>query len=236
MTSNITPGAVPATPLGSAVSQVEKTSLGTVMADSTNPAIPAIKDTADPKPEKQKCPPVRQRGQMVPGYGYRMENSDWLADLTDPDPRRPGMHIGRDPLTIPNLTLIMAGHPARGTRAVVQAKRAAMGDADGWYAEVIEYSHIPEGICIPCAGSAHEVRQCAIINCPAWAFRTGRNPHSARRGKTPPSFAAMVKARDTREPADGKALREAERRLMALADDITGMSDAEKALLDGEAL
>ena len=204
MDANSMPGTDPAIPLGSAVSRVETTSPGTTIADSTSPGIPAIKDTADSTPEKQKCTPVRQRGRMT-ADGYKAENSDWLSDLTDPDPRRPGFHIGRDPLTIPNLTLIMAGHPARGTRAVVKAKRAAMGDADDWYPEVIEYSHIPEGICMPCAGSAHEVRQCAIINCPAWAFRTGRNPHSARRGKTPASFAAMVKARDTRALTEGEA-------------------------------
>lgn len=28
-----------------------------------------------------------------------------------------------------------------------------------------------------CAGSAHEVRECASTNCPLWPFRMGRNPY-----------------------------------------------------------
>jgi hypothetical protein len=35
-----------------------------------------------------------------------------------------------------------------------------------------------------CAGSAHEVRLCVSVGCPAWPFRLGRNPYRA-----PPSDA-----------------------------------------------
>jgi hypothetical protein len=38
---------------------------------------------------------------------------------------------------------------------------------------------------LSCAENAAEVRRCAIINCPLWPYRMGRNPHNPKRGKLP---------------------------------------------------
>ena len=45
---------------------------------------------------------------------------------------------------------------------------------------------IRDAVCAPCSDdNLAEVRRCATYDCPAWAFRMGRNPHNPRRGVKP---------------------------------------------------
>ena len=39
------------------------------------------------------------------------------------------------------------------------------------------------GQCRP--GDIAEVRRCAIIDCPVWPYRMGKNPHNPQRGRNP---------------------------------------------------
>ena len=136
-----------------------------------------------------QCLPVALRGKMT-ADGYRPENWAWVDHLTKPDdetgrvrsdgrPRR----IGRDPMTMPLAELTAAGHPPRRTSSVVAALSKAMDqDLSGYgireYADLRRY-------CLGCAEHSAEVRRCAIINCPFWAYRMGRNPHNPKRGHNP---------------------------------------------------
>ena len=147
--------------------------------------------------EPDPAAPVRLQGRMTPN-GYKAENAAWLPFLTYPDKRlgtRPDGSIrraGHDPMKLPLETLTKFGHPNRRTSALVSALGNPNGlsieNADGDPMEALEavrsYRDIP-AYCNGCAGDADSRRRCAIINCPFWAFRTGKNPHSPRRGKKP---------------------------------------------------
>ena len=119
--------------------------------------------------------PVSGRGKMTP-HGYEPENVgalDLLTEVVD------GRRVGRDPMGLPVEVLTAAGHPNRGTRRVV----GAMGDVplvDG----LARHKDLRRQ-CLACAETVAEVRRCAIIDCPIWAYRMGRNPHNPRRGVNP---------------------------------------------------
>ena len=128
--------------------------------------------------------PVMLRGKTTPD-GYIPENWAWVDHLTKPDdetrrvystgePRR----IGLDPMTIPVEVLTAAGHGPRRTRGVI----AAMGDEP--MGEMREFRDLRKH-CLGCAENVAEVRRCAIIDCPIWPYRMGRNPHNPKRGKHP---------------------------------------------------
>ena len=129
--------------------------------------------------------PVALRGKMTP-HGYEPENGAWVDYLTKPDdetrrtastgkPRR----IGINPLDIPPAVLTAAGHGPRRTARIV----AALGDephADGIKRHKDLCKH-----CLTCAENSAEVRRCAIVDCPLWVYRMGKNPHDPRRGRDP---------------------------------------------------
>lgn len=151
--------------------------------DSLSPS-PADQSRPDSEKYPSECDPVAIRGRMT-ASGWKMENSDWLPFLADPDPQRMGRYIGRDPMTLDLDVLAMSGHPNRRTIRVVGAMRTGMGDAEDWYDDVVRHGDIRRH-CVTCsAGNLAEVRRCSVINCPFWAYRMGKNPHNARRGKVP---------------------------------------------------
>ena len=122
--------------------------------------------------------PVSLRDRIIVGQGYEPENGEWFEALTE----RSKYHrrVGRDPMSIPLQVLIAAGHPPRRTRAIVNA----LGD-EPIEQEIRCHSHLRKH-CLDCsAGSKVAVRQCAIIDCPLWPYRMGRNPHNPRRGSNP---------------------------------------------------
>jgi hypothetical protein len=141
--------------------------------------------------------------------GYQAENSAWRPFLTRPDPSLGKRHdgsprlAGRDPMKIAPATLIKAGHPNRSTEEL----RSALcdhgnGDPAGRIDGVRAYRDIP-AYCNACSGDALSRRKCAVINCPFWAYRMGRNPHNPKRG-VKPAFAV-------KKPSVGTELtREAE--------------------------
>ena len=123
---------------------------------------------------------------MAPdGGGYIPENWQWFEILTEPHPlglsdsRGQVRAVGRDPMTIHVETLRASGHGPREARRVI----GALGDepVDPTIKRLTELRRH----CLSCAENAAEVRRCAIINCPLWAFRMGRNPHNPRRGINP---------------------------------------------------
>jgi hypothetical protein len=118
---------------------------------------------------------VSHKGRMVNG-GYQPENARWGAVLTETvgDKR-----IGRDPMTIPPDVLTKAGHGPRRTSAVVAAIDMPVADDIKKYRDIREH-------CLDCSsGNKAEVRRCAIYDCAAWPYRTGKSPHNPRRGKNP---------------------------------------------------
>jgi hypothetical protein len=118
---------------------------------------------------------VSYKGLIVNG-GYQPENVQWGAVLTE---AKGDKRIGRDPMTIPPEVLAKAGHGRRRTSAIVAA--IAMPVAD----DIKEYRDIRRH-CLGCSsGNKAEVRHCPIYDCAAWPYRTGKNPHSPRRGKQP---------------------------------------------------
>jgi len=125
--------------------------------------------------------PVRLQGRMTPN-GYEPANRAWRPFLTYPTKRTradgsPRL-AGHDPLTLSLDVLTESGHPNRSTRDLV---RAYGEGAEG----IRSYRDIPAH-CDECSsGDASSRRKCAIINCPFWGYRTGRNPHCPRRGKAP---------------------------------------------------
>jgi len=168
---------------------------------------------ATPREEAAPAAPVRLQGRMTP-KGYEPENKAWKAFLTFPD-KRLGTRAdgsprlaGRDPLKLPPETLAKAGHPNRSTRALVRA----LGNPNNQYAgneegdpvealsEIRAYRDIPP-YCEGCAGDARLRRKCAVINCPFWGYRMGRNPHSPKRGIRP-TFSS-VGSRTCREAEAG---------------------------------
>jgi hypothetical protein len=172
------------------------------LAGDENPSVPCqvtaeseqsdvfLPATQDPK---QTCHaptpltrPVALRRRMIPGHGYEPENEEWFEALTEKGNRhRP---VGRDPMWIPPEVLTMAGHGPRRTRAIVKA----LGEEPIAH-EIRRHSDLCKH-CLDCSsGSKVEVRQCAIIDCPLWPYRMGRNPHNPRRGRNP--FAKKIAPR-----------------------------------------
>lgn len=115
---------------------------------------------------------------MTP-HGYAPENVGHLDHLTE---IADGRRVGRDPMALPVDVLTAAGHGPRRTTRIV----SALGDVplvDG----LRRYKDLRRQ-CLACAENAAEVRRCAIIDCPVWPYRMGRNPHNPSRGVNP--FAA----------------------------------------------
>lgn len=153
--------------------------------------------TAPSLPTSQ-AEPCRLRGKMTPN-GYEPENKAWLDVLTYPDaslgkradgsPRR----AGRNPMNIPLDVLTASGHPPRRIRELVRAlcnprglqKGNETGDPVERLGDVHRYRDIL-AYCDECSGgSARDRRRCAVINCPFWGYRMGRNPHNPKRGVQP---------------------------------------------------
>ena len=101
-----------------------------------------------------------------------------------------GRRVGRDPLTIHPDLLTFAGHGPRRTRSIV----AALGD-EPVDESIIRHKDLRQH-CLSCAGSKADVRQCAIINCPLWPYRMGRNPHNPQRGRNPFMTRQIMMQRD----------------------------------------
>ena len=170
---------------------------GTPPAPSSGPAVsslpPAVTLDEETPAASAGCLQVTLRGEMT-ADGYVPENWAWVDHLTKPDdetgrvysdgtPRR----IGRDPMSIPLEVLTASGHGPRETRRIV----SALGD-EPLAVEIKRHKDLRRH-CLRCAENAAEVRRCAIINCPFWPYRMGRNPHNPQRGHNP--FAKMPEAR-----------------------------------------
>ena len=142
----------------------------------------------DPVPLPQSRPVILD-GKMGRD-GYIPENDVWFNDLTKLDdetrridskgrPRR----IGRDPMSISLEILTASGHPPRRTSRLVAALSRALDlDLSGY--AIRKYRDLRRH-CLDCAENSAEVRRCAIINCPFWPYRMGRNPHNPKRGTNP---------------------------------------------------
>ncbi|MGE3230260.1 MAG: hypothetical protein AB7J30_12580 [Hyphomicrobium sp.] len=120
---------------------------------------------------------------MTPS-GWQPENHDWLPVLTE---TVDGLRVGRDPMTLPVETLTAAGHPPRNTRAILAAYRSTDRETEPGIRRHKELWRQ----CFACVGSENErrippeVRDCDVVNCPIWPYRTGRNPHHPQRGRNP---------------------------------------------------
>jgi hypothetical protein len=136
---------------------------------------PADYATFDPRPQSM-AQPVRLAGRMT-SNGYEQENREWFTTLTDKDSE--GRRVGRDPMLISPEVLTAAGHGPRRTKSVI----GALGD-EPVDASVIRHKHLRRH-CLSCATTPSEVRRCAIIDCPVWPYRMGRNPHHPQRGRNP---------------------------------------------------
>lgn len=119
------------------------------------------------------CKPVSGRG-IMSAKGYVPENAAYRDILTD---TVSGKTIGRNPMDIPLDDLNRAGHPNRRTRDVVSA-------LEDVFVDIRRHKDIRRH-CLECVENAAEVRRCAVIDCPAWPYRMGKNPHNPRRGKNP---------------------------------------------------
>jgi hypothetical protein len=111
------------------------------------------------------------------GNGYEPENWEWLTVLTYTDSE--GRRVGRNPMSIPPEVLTAAGHGPRRTKSVIRA----LGD-EPVDASIVRHRHLRRH-CLSCATTPGEVRRCAIIDCPVWPYRMGRNPHHPQRGCNP---------------------------------------------------
>ena len=152
---------------------------------------------------------VAFRGRMTVD-GYQPENHEWLDHLTVPGERvgsdgqpRPA---GRDPMVIPVEVLTAAGHPPRSTKVLINAIKSLRGgrseDGDVVDPGIRRHKHI-RSHCLECAADKTEVRYCAVIDCPFWPYRMGRNPHNPRRGINP--FAAATCSSACRVRAQSQA-------------------------------
>jgi hypothetical protein len=162
----------------------------TVDADPRARSLPSRRtrsaDTDAPLPH---CLPVALRGK-IERDGYTPENWAWRDLLTKPDDEthqtrsdgrlRP---IGRDPMEIHRETLTAAGHAPRRTSRLVAALEKGL-DRDLSEYGLKEYRDLRR-YCLDCTQGPAEVRRCAIINCPLWPYRMGRNPHNPQRGINP---------------------------------------------------
>lgn len=120
--------------------------------------------------------PVALRYTMT-ANGYRPENAEWRDQLLTVDDS--GRIIGKNPLEIELSILQASGHGPRTAQEVFSA----------WGGRLAGDSRGSRGIrehCLECSSSSvAEVRECRIINCPAWPYRMGKNPYDSRRGTRP---------------------------------------------------
>jgi hypothetical protein len=154
---------------------------GQVTDENSTPStsVPECRDEAGSCPAPRPLArPVSLKGRMGPD-GYEPENAEWWEILTFPKSHGAARRDGRDPESIPPEVLIAAGHAPRRVRAVV----SALGEEGPSY-EVRRYKDLRRH-CLACAENPSEVRRCAVIDCPVWPYRTGRNPHNPRRGRNP---------------------------------------------------
>ena len=123
--------------------------------------------------------PVSLKARMIRGRGCQPENSEWMEVLTSPveNSRR---RRARDPMLIRPEVLTSAGHPPSRTREIT----SRLGD-EAIDPEIRGYRDLRRHCLDFCAEGTAEVRYCAVINCPLWPYRLGRNPHNRRRGKNP---------------------------------------------------
>jgi len=143
---------------------------------SSGTSLPAPSDGSKFVPAPKPSCPVRLHGRMT-ADGYEPENWAWREVLTYID--ETGRRVGRDPMSIPSEVLTAAGHGPRRTKAIVRALSDEPVDPS------IRGHKDLKRHCQSCAENAGEVRRCAIIDCPLWPYRTGRNPHNPRRGHDP---------------------------------------------------
>jgi hypothetical protein len=127
-----------------------------------------------PRPMEKK---VSSNGRMANG-GYQPENSDWdpfLTELVD------GHRAGLNPMEIDPEILKKAGHGPRRTRAIAAAVPMPVYEDDN----IHKHSDIRQ-LCRECSScNLAEIRGCSHIDCAAWPYRMGKNPHNPRRGKNP---------------------------------------------------
>lgn len=119
------------------------------------------------------------RGVRVTVDGVRRSSNWQFAALLLDDAGR-----GRNPLELPRDLLTAAGHPKR---TVAQVRYAFACNAAGQYVpedrpSVSRLSAVPS-FCDDLCGDAR--RNCAVIDCPMWAYRFG-DPHSGNRRKAMP--------------------------------------------------
>lgn len=132
------------------------------------------KRLSTPKP----CPPVTGKYFFDKDGNYKLENQDWLRYLAEFDETENKL-VGKNPRLVSPEVLIKAGHPARSATQCIKTylrdlKKDYNPDVDKGLKRVRE-------LCLECAESAKEVRNCTIINCPLWCHRLGFNPHNFHR-------------------------------------------------------
>ena len=121
---------------------------------------------------------VSGKGRMTPD-GWQPENHDALDALTE---TANGQRVGKDPMTIPCEVLTASGHPRQYATSVA----SRLGDDKPWVKNTkLRLTGVRSAVCAHCAETMAEVRRCPIINCAAWPYRMGRNPHNPRRGINP---------------------------------------------------
>jgi len=110
--------------------------------------------------------------------GITWTNAAWVPWLTKPVTRNGWpSHDGRDPRLIKPEVLTASGHPPRSATTCIRA-----------YLSDLDLARDPERdrglprvreLCLKCtSGVFNEITRCAIINCPLWAHRMGKNPHN----------------------------------------------------------
>jgi hypothetical protein len=174
--------------------------------------------------------PVAYRGKMVRKNGdrvarYQPKNREFLDQLCERD--LDGRPTGKDPMTLSLDLLAASGHPKDTARSVVYRMRIMHGvdtgelRGEGFLScQSLDFpkrlTAIREKFCMPCSSDrASEVRRCPIIDCPAWAFRMGRNPHNPARGKN----AGVDPFRNRRGAADDRDAARKSRRMFRMMDD-----------------
>jgi len=149
----------------------------TCRSGSTGTFPPGRSDEAQSEPPPRPLTrPACLAGRMT-SEGYQPQNGEWLNTLTENDHK--GRRVGRDPMSIPPELLAAAGHGPRRTKSIIRA----LGD-EPVDPSIMRHKHLRRH-CLSCSETPGQVRCCAIIDCPLWPYRTGRNPHHPQRGCNP---------------------------------------------------